>query len=206
MDEGAQRWWLDDAERQSRTHPDSFFIPARERRESLVVGDQVKLVFLFSPPTEASGERMWVDVVDVADGRYVGELRNEPRYIAALTTGSRVEFAPEHVASIAVDEEEVGFDVEAWAAVSRRIFEGAWPTFVYRNPPEIRDLETRDSGWQLWAREDDDAYVSQPENVIVWELGWIADKFPVIEPLLASDEEKGEWWWDADREAYLRRA
>ena len=89
---------------------------------------------------------MRVDVVAKVGDRYVGELVNEPRYIQGLAPGSRIEFGPEHVASIGVSEEEIGYDVESWAAVSRRILEGASPHFVYRNAPSLRDEAARDSG------------------------------------------------------------
>lgn len=200
-----QRWWLDDAERLNEAHPESFFIPPRERRDSLVAGDSVKLVFRLTPVTEVGAERMWVEVVEAEGGRYVGMLLNQPREIVGLEPGDRIEFGPEHVASVGVSEEEVGYDVDAWATVSRRIRDGAWPHWVYRYPPDA-DAGSRDSGWQLWAFEDDDEYASRPENVISWELGWIADKYPAIESLLAAAPERGEWWWDADAETYRRRA
>ena len=72
-------------------------------------------------------------------------------------------------------------------------------------PPNLRDEES-DSGWQLWAREDDDAYVADRDNLVLWSLGWITDKFPAITPLFTSDEEAGQWWWDDEARAYQRRA
>jgi hypothetical protein len=208
MLENEQRWWLDNAQKLNELHPDSFFIPPKERRDSLAPGDTVKLIFRFEPMApDASAERMWVDVRNVDGEHYVGELVNRPKYIRELSPGSIIRFGPEHIASFAVSEEEVGYDVEAWAAVSRRIRDaGAWPHFVYRNSPSLRAAEDRDSGWQLWAQEDDDDYVSVPDNVIFWELGWITDKFPAIEDLFRSNPEEGQWWWDADAQAYQRRA
>jgi hypothetical protein len=203
-----QRWWLDNAERLNEENPSSFFIPPSERRRALVPGDMVKLIFRFDPPSEeAGGERMWVDVVSVEPKGYLGVLVNQPKYIRGIGPGSRITFAPEHVAAVAVSEEEVGYDVDAWAAVSRRIRdEAAWPHFVYRNPRSRRELEQRDSGWELWAREDDDAYVSDATNVLCWDLGWITDKFPLLEDLFRSGVEEGQWWWDADAGTYRRRA
>jgi hypothetical protein len=207
MEAPGARWWLEDAERLNERNPESFFIPPRSRRERLVAGDTVKLVFRFEPPApNASAERMWVDVVEVGDDGCVGELVNRPAYIQGLEPGSRIEFAPEHVASVAVSEEEAGYDVDAWAAVSRRIRdEAAWPHFVYRNRPELRDEASRDSGWQLWARVDDDEFASNPANVLSWELGWIADRFPVLEELFRAGHEAGERWWDEDARGYRRR-
>jgi hypothetical protein len=206
MADSTQRWWLDDAEARNREHPDSFFIPPRERRERLVPGDSVKLVFRFEPGPGPSAERMWVDVVSASAGSYVGKLVNEPEHIRELKPGAVVEFEPHHVAAVAVSEEEVGYNVDAFAVVSRRIRdEGAWPHFVYRMEPSLREDED-DSGWQLWAREDDDEYANDGDNLLLWELGWIKDKFPAVEPLLASGEEEGQWWWDERSASYRRRA
>jgi hypothetical protein len=198
-------WWLDDAEELNRKHPDSFLIPPRERRESLVLGDQVKLVFRFDADSGPNAERMWLDVVEVADGSYAGELRNLPYHIRDLEPGMRVEFAPHHIASIAVDKEEVGYDVDSKAVVSRRIRdEGEWPYFAYRMPPRLREAE-EDSGWQLWARHDDDEYAEDADNLLLWELGWIVDKFPPLERLFASDPAEGQWW-DEESESYRLRS
>ena len=204
--ETQQRWWLDDAEERNREHPTSFFIPPADVRRGLQIGDQVKLVFRFEPVTSASAERMWVEVTAVNEGRYTGELLNQPVHIEALAPGSVIEFGPEHVAAIAVTEEEVGYDVDAMAIVSRRIRDDdAWPHWVYRTPPSEREEDARDSGWQLYAYEDDDDFVETPGNLLLWELGWIADKFPPIVPLLQSGEEAGEWWWDEEAGCYRRR-
>jgi hypothetical protein len=198
-----ESWWLDDVEARNREHPDSFFIPPLERRAALEPGDSVKLVFFFEGgPVEA--ERMWVDVIST--NPYVGLLLNEPKHITALQPGDRVTFEPQHVASVAVSEEEVGYRVEDKAIVSRRIRDdGEPPHFVYRVSDSLRD-GPEDSGWELWAREDDDAYAEQPDNLILWELGWIADKFPALEPLLSSGVDEGQWWWDEETGAYRRRA
>ncbi len=165
-----ERWWLGDAEALNRESPNSFFIPPKERRENLVRGDSAKLVFHFEPTApDAGAERMWVDVVETDP--YVGELLNQPRYIRSLKRGDLVAFEPKHVASIAVSADEAGYDIDAEAVVSRRIRDdGAWPHFVYRLPANLRDDES-DSGWQLWAREDDDAYVADLDNLVLWSLG-----------------------------------
>ena len=40
---------------------------------------------------------MWVEVLGVADGRYIGALTNAPRAITTISVGDRVDFGPEHV-------------------------------------------------------------------------------------------------------------
>jgi hypothetical protein len=89
---------------------------------------------------------------------------NQPRHISGLAPGSRVEFRPEHVASIAVSGEEVGYDVEAFAAVSRRILEGAWPHFVYAIRRSSGNREARDSCWELWPTRTTTSTSPSPET------------------------------------------
>src|SRR6266550_1991313 len=84
---------LDNAEVLSRNHPDTFEIPERGERDSLQLGDLVKLIFL---DADGGGERMWVEVEGRADdGGYVGRLDNDPVVIDA-NAGDVVRFRPEN--------------------------------------------------------------------------------------------------------------
>ena len=207
----ASRWWLDDAERLHQENPESFFIPPESKRKGLLEGDDVKLIFRFDaietePGFETNGERMWVRVKEVGDGSYLGELLNDPQHIRDLPRGSLVAFKPQHVAAFAYPPDELEYNPESVAVVSRRIRENhEKPAFVYRNPPALRDGDD-DSGWQLFAAKDDDAFISDPNNILWWQLGWIADRYPEIEKLLRQDADAGEWFWDPEGSEYVRRA
>lgn len=87
---------LANVEERNRAHPDTFHIQSRSRREALMVGDSAKLIF------EEKGvgtERMWLRILaPVSDGRYYGELANQPVMISGILPGDRIEFGPEHVA------------------------------------------------------------------------------------------------------------
>lgn len=89
-------WFLVNTERRALQ---GFAIPPRAVRNHLAVGDLVKLVFSERPEDAAAGERMWVEILSAASGRYQGRLRNEPVSIQGLSLGDLVEFGPEHVAS-----------------------------------------------------------------------------------------------------------
>jgi hypothetical protein len=100
-------WELDDAEARHAEAPDSFQIPSREERTGLRVGDMVKLLFLFlnrqddgSPIIDC--ERMWVTVLEVAGGRYTGQLESLPYTSKALAPLDTIHFGPEHVAAVFV--------------------------------------------------------------------------------------------------------
>lgn len=95
-----ERWQLEDGEaRESAT----FEIPPRAVRRTLKVDQIVKLLFGFYPAVDGcSGERMWVQVLEVKPGPlYVGVLANEPLYMGnLLKMGSQVVFEPKHVIGI----------------------------------------------------------------------------------------------------------
>src|SRR3954468_16136294 len=113
-------WWLDDVEARQREAPDSFFIPPAAKRHALQPGDEVKLIFRFPPTAQGiDGERMWVEVVDAAGGRYEGRLDNVPENIPSLRRGDPVAFGPEHVAAYLYSREELGYEPGQVAWVRR---------------------------------------------------------------------------------------
>jgi uncharacterized protein YegJ (DUF2314 family) len=74
---------LADGETRNAEAPRSFFIPTRSERAGLQPGDYAKLLFkVFDPQQDDPGaERMWVQILGVSDGSYVGALTNIPRAI-----------------------------------------------------------------------------------------------------------------------------
>ena len=96
-------WTLDNVEERAQRY-DSFGIPPRAVRESLVFGDSAKLIFVpdvIGPDTASgtpapTGERMWVTVTKLVDGRYEGELANEP-VVVDVEKGALITFGPENV-------------------------------------------------------------------------------------------------------------
>ena len=80
MTEPDQAFRLASAVKRNQEDPQGFVIPTRAERESIKRGWFAKL--LFQPGTAAHGdesaERMFVEVVEVAEGRYVGRLVNDP--------------------------------------------------------------------------------------------------------------------------------
>src|SRR5262249_48669827 len=76
-------WALISAEDLNASHPDTFQIPEREKRESLAPGDAAKL--LFDIETREEGrvvdrgvDRMWVIVKGRTEGAFIGVLDNDP--------------------------------------------------------------------------------------------------------------------------------
>ncbi len=99
-------WCLEDGEAYHAEAPDTFWIPARESRESLELGDHAKLIFRFNVD-DAEGtvavERMWVLVRERIPGGYLGVLDNDPDALEEndeFWSGIELPFAPQHVINI----------------------------------------------------------------------------------------------------------
>lgn len=100
-------WELISAEDRNAAHPDTFHIPAREKRESLAPGDAAKL--LFDIETREEGrvvdrgvDRMWVIVKGRTEGGYIGVLDSNPGTAEnlRLQEGDNITFGPEHITEI----------------------------------------------------------------------------------------------------------
>ena len=93
---------LADGEERAKESPGSFFIPSLKERESLNVGEAVKLIFEMAQPTEEydAFERMWVEITSLENGFYVGFLDNNPEGKVSIKAGDEVVFQSKHVISI----------------------------------------------------------------------------------------------------------
>ena len=90
---------LENGEAMHREHPNTFAMPQRAERETLLPGDYAKVVFL----ADGEGERMWVEIATTdpdADSPYEGTLANDPIVHLELSHGDLVQFGPEHVVQI----------------------------------------------------------------------------------------------------------
>jgi len=84
-------------------HPDTFWIPSQEDKDSVRPGDCVKLIF---SDGEGGGERMWVKVSSIVMTCnriefLKGTLANIP-YFLPLEVGDPIEFGPDYI--IAIEE------------------------------------------------------------------------------------------------------
>lgn len=94
---------LDNGEEIHQEYPDSFWIPEKDKRESLSVGDIVKLIFRMEETKgsdDVSVERMWVEVTSVNPPFYLGKLDNDPAGSDCVTSGQVVTFKSCHVIDI----------------------------------------------------------------------------------------------------------
>ena len=99
----ADGWELDDGEAIAKAHPDTFWIPPLQQRQSLKTGTIVKLLFRIETRdegTESAVERLWVRVDERSGSYYLGTLDNDPVCESALKCGARVVFEVRHVIDI----------------------------------------------------------------------------------------------------------
>jgi hypothetical protein len=171
-------WYLDDVEKAAHAHPESFFIPSKKERQSLVIGKLVQLHFVLNNPekSEPRAERMWVSISKVLPfwQGYEGELDDEPLYIKGLHSGEKIKFQPKHVGQIYVTKDDpYWLDIyEKYALVSNMVFEGKKIVrFLYREKPDREE----DSGWRLFSGYETDEYNGDAKNVRLCKIGWLVD-------------------------------
>ena len=97
---GSVTYRLDDGEVLNRSHPDTFWIPSRQRRENLVDGDLVKLIFELDDGEQIQRERMWVLVEGREGSKYRGLLDNDPVSTDEIKSGMEVLFEARHVIDV----------------------------------------------------------------------------------------------------------
>ncbi|WP_295636441.1 DUF2185 domain-containing protein [Novosphingobium sp.] len=154
---------LRDADEAAAESPYTFFIPLREERVQVDVGDLVKLGFEYEWQTEEyGGERMWVRVTSRTGLSFAGILDNEP-FEKGLVLGLPVKFGIEKILSILwanpnahpLVEEEKGY-WERCMVDSCVIDDGVPVQYLYREEPEpLEEGETYpDSGWRIRGQFD----------------------------------------------------
>jgi hypothetical protein len=167
------KWHLENVEQASRNAPGSFNIPLLQEREALEAGKLVRLHFVLAGGAACRAERMWVRVKRVSGGRFHGELLDVPVIISNLSKGAEIEFDKTHVASILIPTDDPQWiDETKLALVTNRVLSQERPVgFLYRENPDSE----HDSGWRIFAGDEDQAYVDNPANIQKSSLGNILD-------------------------------
>ena len=97
---------LVDVDKLAAATPGVFELPPTERRRALKVGDQAKIILEVtpgSPPREYTGERPWLDIIEVRPGpRYLGRLANELVVFTEIDANVPIDFGPEHIVEVLV--------------------------------------------------------------------------------------------------------
>jgi len=98
----SEHYELINCEDANKSHPESFNLPPVELYAAIKIGSLVKLIFAHDG---IASERMWVEVLDIAnlatDGYFFGQLTNKPLCAAfGLSYGSLLVFKLENVCDI----------------------------------------------------------------------------------------------------------
>lgn len=97
-----QAYTLGNGEERHANHPETFLIPTRAARESMVAKDKVRLMFNF----EGFTERMDVRITEKSStGEYTGIILSSP-WVIPIEKGAQLKFGPEHVIDIFIYENE----------------------------------------------------------------------------------------------------
>ncbi|WP_379151066.1 DUF2185 domain-containing protein [Paenibacillus sp. sgz5001063] len=179
-------WTLEDVEETSRLFPQSFFIPSEQERRAQGIGRKVRLHFTLTNPADGDPrtERMWVEITgqDPVTHTYTGVLINAPLSLKTLQAGDVLEFETRHIAQTILRKGdpswvEVG---EKVAFVSKKCLKpGSAVLWMYRETAE----REQDSGWRLFAGDEDSEYLSNPNNTRLMNVYYILDLDPsLLEP------------------------
>jgi hypothetical protein len=154
---------LRDGDAAAAESPYTFFIPLREERVQVAVGDLVKLGFEYDWDTQDyAGERMWVEVTEKAGLTLTGTLANEP-WEKGLERGMEVAFGVENILDIewAKPDQHPPFHKHQsyWSRclVDECVIDGIAPIgYLYREEPDMRGEEDQypDSGWRIRGQLD----------------------------------------------------
>lgn len=153
--------------------PYTFFLPHPWLINAVRVGDLVKLGFVYDPPGEKyEAERMWVDVQGIVEGRYSGQLVNQPDEPKTdLEYSDKVTFTRENILDVLLVDQSRLPDVE----VDRErlpdlpdereywdrclvddcvVYDGGPVEYLYRELPEVLENDKYpDSGWRIRGRQ-----------------------------------------------------
>lgn len=187
---------LQDIVETHREAPRTFSIPRSDERTGLQPGQLVKLVFEIAEKELGlpGAERMWVEVKERrADGRYIGELQNQPFFVSNINEGNEVIFAPEHVAALYVKKDDGPWlDESLQVSCSEKILaDDMWPKVAERD-----SSTSAHTGWRIYANDTSEQLVSVPAQQVL-------DQFPVLDSVLGENVGTS-WTWDESDLEYKR--
>lgn len=162
--------------------------PTEKELDGLKVGEMVRLFFMlkFDTGDNCEAERMWVEISEINDDHLKGYLTNQPVYIKDLKGGDVVEFHRSNIATLIV---KATFDEKKQAIISRKALERREINWLLRDKP----LNTKDSGWQFFYGDEDEAYLDDPQNATVISLEEVLEFEPQLEKAFASKHNAFEW-------------
>lgn len=195
----AHSWKLEDAQILANDFPYTFYKPSSEVVSRLKEGDEVKLIFEFesNDPEEPQAERMWVEIKEIKNGKFIGALDNAPAYIKDLNLGDTVEFEERHIVDTDLDDPIPSITekyIKRCFVTNRILYKGEKIGYFYREEPDQED----DSGWRFMIGDETDEYMDDSENISYVSLGTVLKEDDSVVEFLESPVntyfERDEKW------------
>ena len=143
-------WYLDDVYELNKEAPYTFYLPSPEVLGKLKVGDLVKLIFVTKDEEEDGfhGERMWVEITEMNEGKLIGKLDNEP-YRLSLKIGDEISFGVENICDTEYDDpasSDWDFYFDTKVIVSNDVIEKEDSILEFLEEPPLCAYERNDKG------------------------------------------------------------
>ncbi len=175
---------LENITQRNQKDPRHFLKPSAEELAKLSVGDPVRLIFVLSEPTEEGcrAERMWVTITEVNENGFVGQLTSAPTFITTLKANDTIAFSKDHIATLLSDA--AYFDLTQLAIISKKALFEKEINYVFRANDFMNE---KDSGYQFFFGDEDDAYLADPHNALLISLEQALSFEPLLETIIGKD-------------------
>ena len=165
-------WNLENAQKLADEFIYTFYKPSKEVVSLLNVGNQAKLIFSFESddPEDPSAERMWVEITERIENKFIGYLDNDPAYIKDLKYKDIIEFSEIHIVDTDLDDPIPAISekyIKRCFVTNNILYEGEAIGYLYREEPDTED----DSGWRFTTGSETDEYMNNSENSSYVSLG-----------------------------------
>ena len=165
-------WNLENAQKLADEFIYTFYKPSKEVVSLLNVGNQAKLIFSFESddPEDPSAERMWVEITERIENKFIGYLDNDPAYIKDLNYKDIIEFSEIHIVDTDLDDPIPAISekyIKRCFVTNNILYEGEAIGYLYREEPDTED----DSGWRFTTGSETDEYMNNSENSSYVSLG-----------------------------------
>lgn len=152
---------VDDPRPIKERSPYTFYLPSRDKLESIEIGDSIQIIIKSIPAgAKYNGERMWVTVTSILGDDFVGVLDNIPLDMPQLRLGDSIKCKRWHVIDCQWQRpnKENEFTNEESVQKWERCLVDSCVTdndvsvsFIYREEPDLTQDEDKypDSGWRI---------------------------------------------------------
>ena len=114
-----KRYQIRDPRPTREANPWSFYMPCEARQNAVSVGDHAQVIF---ENEEGQAERMWVAITEATNDRLIGNLDNNPAFLA-MKHGEEVEFERFAIIDIITKRPD---DPEETNVSDDRVFHRCW--------------------------------------------------------------------------------